>query len=146
MNKYFDERQMADINTAIKEAELNTSSEIKVHIEDMVEGDVIERANYIFRNLGINKTKERNGVLFYLAMRSKKFAIIADDGIKTKISANFWDGIKQTMMNNINNDNFTESLSAGIILAGEQLKKEFPHVIGSENQLDDGISFGETLV
>ncbi len=84
-NKFFDERQQADITTAIQEAELNTSGEIRVHIENELTGDALDRAAYIFKKLGIQNTKERNGILFYLAFGSKKYAILGDAGINEKV-------------------------------------------------------------
>lgn len=141
--KFFDPAQKADILTAIREAELNTSGEIRVHIENELKGDVLDRASYIFQKLNIHKTKARNGVLFYLAIKSKKFAILGDAGINEKVSENFWKSIKETMSENFKNDNFTEGLSSGIILTGEQLKKYFPHMSDDVNELSDEISFGK---
>ena len=141
--KFFDPAQKVDILTAIHEAELNTSGEIRVHIENELKGDVLDRASYIFQKLNIHKTKERNGVLFYLAIKSKKFAILGDVGINAKVSDNFWESIKETMSKNFKNENFTEGLSTGIILTGEQLKKHFPYMSDDENELSDEISFGK---
>ena len=141
--KFFDPAQKVDILTAIHEAELNTSGEIRVHIENELKGDVLDRASYIFQKLNIHKTKERNGVLFYLAIKSKKFAILADAGINAKVSDKFWEKIKETMSKYFKNENFTEGLSTGIILTGEQLKKHFPYMSDDENELSDEISFGK---
>ncbi|MCK4920630.1 MAG: TPM domain-containing protein [Bacteroidales bacterium] len=141
--KFFDPAQKVDILTAIHEAELNTSGEIRVHIENELKGDVLDRASYIFQKLNIHKTKERNGVLFYLAIKSKKFAILGDAGINAKVSDKFWEKIKETMSKYFKNENFTEGLSTGIILTGEQLKKHFPYMSDDENELSDEISFGK---
>lgn len=141
--KFFDPKQKVDILTAIREAELNTSGEIRVHIENELKGDVLDRASYIFQKLNIHKTKARNGVLFYLAIKSKKFAILGDVGINEKVSENFWENIKETMSENFKNENFTEGLSRGIILTGEQLKKHFPYMSDDVNELSDEISFGK---
>ncbi len=48
---------------AIKQAELNTSGEIKVHIENRCRGDVEQRSLAVFDKLKLNETKQRNGVL-----------------------------------------------------------------------------------
>lgn len=142
-DKFFNQKQKIDIKTAIMEAELNTSGEIRVHIEGDVKGDVLDRASYIFEKLGVHKTKDRNGILFYLAVNSKKFAILGDAGINAKVPENFWNKIKETMNENFKNGDFTEGLSTGIILTGEQLKKHFPYMIEDENELSDDISFGK---
>lgn len=142
LNNFFDKRQKADIQTAIKEAELNTSGEIRVHIENELKGDVLDRASYIFDKLEVNKTKERNGVLFYVAVSAKKFAILGDAGINTKVSNDFWDQIKDQMSINFQNNDFSEGLTTGIILTGEQLKKHFPYLTDDINELSDEISYG----
>lgn len=140
--KIFDQKQKVDIRTAIKEAELNTSGEIRVHIESKLKGDVLDRAAYIFEKLEIHKTKERNGVLFYLATESRKFAVLGDAGINSKVPNNFWDNIKEEMAKNFKGGLFTEGLIAGILMTGEQLKIHFPYQEDDVNELSDDISFG----
>ena len=142
-NNFFDVRQKVEITTAIQEAELNTSGEIRVHIENELNGDVLDRAAYIFEKLGVHNTKERNGILFYLAFGSKKYAILGDAGINEKVEDNFWDEIKDEMSKNFNKEDFAEGLITGIILTGEQLKKHFPYQTDDVNELSDEISFGK---
>ena len=77
-SSFFTKEQQAHILDAIKEAEKETSGEIRIHIETSLSGDVLDRASWIFKKIGMNRTEERNGVLFYLAIRNRKFAIIGD--------------------------------------------------------------------
>ena len=142
-DKFFSEQQKLDLHSAIIEAELNTSGEIRVHVEEAVKGDVLDRAAYIFEKLGIHRTKLRNGVLFYLAIDSKKYAILGDAGINSKVSENFWDSIKNRMADSFTKGDFAEGLSTGIILTGEQLKKHFPYMQDDVNELSDDISYGK---
>ena len=72
---------------AIQTAEKNTSGEIRVHLEQVCKGDPCLRAAYVFSKLGMFRTKDRNGVLIYLALKSHKFAIIGDSGINEKVGA-----------------------------------------------------------
>jgi hypothetical protein len=51
---------------AIKSAELNTSGEIRVHIDPSSDKDGLERAKEVFFELKMNETEAQNGVLFYL--------------------------------------------------------------------------------
>lgn len=141
--KFFSEQQRIELHSAIIEAELNTSGEIRVHVEESVKGDVLDRAAYVFEKLGIHETKLRNGVLFYLAIDSKKYAILGDAGINTKVPENFWDSIKNRMAESFTNGDFAEGLGTGIILAGEQLKKHFPYMEDDVNELSDDISYGK---
>lgn len=140
-SSFFTKEQQAQILAAVKEAEKATSGEVRVHIETSCRGDVLDRAAWIFSKLGMQKTKERNGVLFYLAVGDKKFAVIGDGGINAKVPLNFWDNVKDILQKNFREGKFTEGLSEGIILAGNQLKEHFPHQKDDVNELSDEISF-----
>jgi uncharacterized membrane protein len=140
---FFTKDQQKVIVDAVKEAELNTSGEIRVFIEDNCAGDALDRAAHIFEQLEIHKTRERNGVLFYLALSHRKFAILGDAGINSKVKKDFWDEIKHVMVGHFKAHDFTAGLSKGIIMAGEALKTHFPHQADNVNELPDDIVFGK---
>jgi uncharacterized membrane protein len=142
-SSFFTKEQQALIRDAIKEAEKATSGEIRVHIETHLSGDVLDRAAWIFKRIGMHKTKKRNGVLIYLAVTSRKFAIIGDHGINSKVPENFWDEIKGMLEKHFREAKFTEGLIKGIIAAGSQLKEHFPHQKDDVNELPDEISFDD---
>ena len=135
--------QQAHILDAIKEAEKETSGEIRVHIETRLSGDVLDRASWIFKKIGMDRTKERNGVLFYLAIKNRKFAIIGDNGINARVTEGFWDKIKNVMESDFREKRFSDGLAKGILMAGDQLKEHFPHLADDVNELPDEISFGD---
>jgi len=140
-SSFFTKEQQAQILASVKEAENATSGEIRVHIETSFKGDVLDRAAWVFKKLGMHKTAERNGVLFYLAVSDRKFAIIGDAGINAKVTSTFWDEVSLLLQKNFKEGKFTEGLSEGIIHAGLQLKTHFPHRIDDVNELPDEISF-----
>jgi uncharacterized membrane protein len=140
-SSFFTKEEQSKILSAVKEAEEETSGEIRVHLETSCSGDVLDRAAWVFGKLGMQKTALRNGVLFYLAIVDRKFAIIGDAGINAKVPGDFWDKAKETMMENFKAGKFTEGLSKGILMAGEQLKTNFPHQSDDVNELPDDISF-----
>lgn len=142
VSNFFSEGEKKLISEAIKEAELNTSGEIRVHLEQSCNIDVLDCAALIFEQLGMHKTQLRNGVLFYLAVENKKFAILGDAGINAVVPENFWDGIKEEMRKNFLQNKFTEGLITGIRMAGEKLKKHFPYSMEDVNELSDDISYG----
>ncbi len=143
IRKYFTEENKLHISNAIRVAETNTSGEIRVHIEKHCKGDVLDRAAYIFDKLEMQKTKLRNGVLFYLAFGDRKFAILGDAGINSKVPDNFWENIKENLLVKFKEGLFAEGLSEGIIEAGRQLKEHFPYQKDDVNELPDDISFGD---
>lgn len=108
---FFSKEQQAQILASVKEAEMETSGEIRVHIETSLKDDVLDRAAWLFRKMGMDKTAERNGVLFYLAVNDRKFAIIGDAGINSKVPAGFWDDISEVLKKNFKEGKFTEGLA-----------------------------------
>jgi uncharacterized membrane protein len=126
---------------AITEAELDTSGEIRVHVETDFDGDVLDRAASIFARLNMHKTRLRNGVLIFLSIKNKRFAILGDAGINQHVPDNFWNDIKAVMESHFKNSEFAPGLSVGIKMAGEQLKKHFPFQKNDINELPNEISF-----
>ncbi len=139
---FFSKEEQLEIKKAILNAELDTSGEIRVHIESKCKSEVLDRASYLFSKLNMDKTELHNGVLFYLAIDSKKFAIIGDKGINQEVPENFWEDVKAMMTEKFKAGEYTSGLSEGIALAGVRLKKHFPHHIDDINELSDEISFG----
>jgi uncharacterized membrane protein len=140
---FFTKEQREDIRQAILNAELDTSGEIRVHIETSCKGEVLDRAAFIFDKMGMQKTDKRNGVLFYLAVRNRRFAVIGDIAINAVVPENFWDDLKNLLLNYFRDEKFTEGLTEGITMVGTKLKMHFPYVAGDVNELSDEISFGE---
>ena len=99
---------------AIRQAELNTSGEIKVHIENHCRGNVEERSLVVFNRLKLNETQLRNGVLIYLAVKDRKFAILGDEGINNVVEEGFWNDVKDLMLSHFKDGRFTEGLEEGI--------------------------------
>jgi len=143
VQKYFTEENKLQITNAIRVAELNTSGEIRIHIEKFCKGDVLDQAAYVFEKLEMHKTKLRNGVLFYMAIEDHKFAILGDSGINQKVSDDFWEKTKEAVLSKIKEGELTTGLASGILMAGEQLKKHFPYQEDDKNELSNDISFGE---
>lgn len=143
VQNFFTEQQKKQITDAIKTAELNTSGEVRLHVEGSCKGDVLDCAAYWFEKLKMHKTEQRNGVLFYLAVNDHKFAILGDVGINAKVPDDFWENIKEHMVAKFKMGQFSEGLAEGILMAGEQLKLHFPYQKDDVNELSDEISFGE---
>ena len=131
-----------EIVQAIVVAENNTSGEIRVHIEEHSEKLPLDRAQEVFFKLKMDKTKDRNGVLFYVCVADKKFAIIGDEGINNVVDTNFWNSTKEVVIANFKEKNFKKGLVDGILKAGEQLKSYFPFQSDDVDELSNEISRG----
>ena len=142
-SKLFSSEQKAEIVAAIKAAETQTSGEIQVHIESTCKGAVLDRAAKVFETLKMYQTKDRNGVLIYLAVEDHKFAILGDAGINSVVPADFWGSTKDLMASHFRQGKFTEGLIEGIHHAGDQLKTHFPYDhLDDQNELSNEVSFG----
>lgn len=127
---------------AIEVAEKNTSGEIRVHIENNTELPPLERALEVFHLLEMHKTELRNGVLFYVSVENKKFAILGDEGIHTKVTEKFWDAEKELMVSYFKNEEFSKGLELAILEVGNKLKVFFPYQSNDKNELSNEISKG----
>ena len=134
-----DEQTIVD---AIRVAEKATSGEIRVHLEETTSLAPFERALEVFYDLKMNETQDQNGVLIYLAVADKKFAICGDKGINEVVDEDFWDNTKNIMTEHFKNNNFKQGLIDGILEAGEQLKKYFPYQKNDLDELSNEISKG----
>jgi uncharacterized membrane protein len=138
---FFTEQQKNAIVQSIANAELNTSGEVKVHIDNKCKGDVLDVAAEHFKKLKMHETELRNGVLFYLSINDRKFAILGDKGINEKVPADFWDTIRDVMVTHFKQQQFAEGLSKGIEMAGEKLRTHFPRQKNDINELSNELSF-----
>lgn len=145
VENFFTTADKKKIAEAIAAAELNTSGEIRLHVEGRCKIDVLDRAAYVFEKLKMHQTALRNGVLFYLAVYDRKFAILGDAGINQVVPENFWDDVKETMVGYFKDGKMTEGISTGILMAGKHLKANFPHQKDDVNELPDDISFEKNL-
>jgi uncharacterized membrane protein len=127
---------------AIKDAEKNTSGEIRIHIEKSTNKLPIDRAIEVFSVLEMDKTKQRNGVLLYIAVESKKFAILGDEGINKLVPDDFWDTEKELVLSHFKRGDFAKGLELAIIEVGKKIKVFFPYQSNDTNELSDEISKG----
>lgn len=140
----FTEAEQQEIREAIQEAELNTSGEVKVHIERKCKEDTMERAAQVFEQLRLHETQLRNGVLIYLAIEDRTFAILGDIGINEKVPQGFWNSTSELMLSYFKKGDFVNGLVEGVKEAGLQLKSHFPYTKEDKNELSDDVSLGKS--
>lgn len=139
---FLSKKEEQEIVDAIQIAEKNTSGEIRIHIEKSTSTDSFTRAVEVFHLLEMDKTKDSNGVLIYVAVKDKHFVIYGDKGINEKVAPDFWDTTKDVMQAHFKNGDFKQGLVDGILKAGEQLKQHFPYQEDDTNELSNEISKG----
>ncbi|RSK39072.1 TPM domain-containing protein [Mangrovimonas spongiae] len=131
-----------DIIKAIRQAEMNTSGEIRVHIEKTANKDTFQRALEVFHYLKMDNTKQQNGVLIYVAVEDHAFVIYGDKGINDVVPKDFWDDTKNSIQEHFKHGRFKQGLIDGILKAGQELETYFPWHHTDINELPNDISKG----
>ncbi len=141
---FFSEKENEKIVQSIQEAEKQTSGEIRVFVEGRCKYvDALDRAVEIFANLKMEKTELRNGVLFYIAIKDKQLAILADKGIHEATGNEHWKNVVKEILSVFSKDSVVAGITASIYKIGQALKEHFPYDKDvDKNELPDEIIFG----
>lgn len=126
----------------IKDAEHNTSGEILFYIEAKCEGDPLQRAIEVFHHLRLHEKHHRNGVLIYLATKHRKFAIVGDEGVHSKIPDSFWEDTKNKMLEFFKEGKIADGVCEGVKLVGKKLKEHFPFDAENKTGYSHTINYG----
>ncbi len=137
--EFFSKLEHDEIVGAIREAESKMCGEIRVFVSRKEPEDAVVTAQRRFEKLGMTKTKERNGVLIYVAPRVRKFAIIGDVAIHQICGDGFWKEVAHEMTSHFRVSNFTQGIIHAIRRAGALMAEHFPHCAGDKNELSDEI-------
>ena len=141
---FFSLNEDQQILNAVKDAELRSGGEVRVHLENKCKpGDPVERAVQVFNALHMFATKNRNGVLFYMAVKDKKYAVIGDEGINAKVPTGYWAFLRDRMQNYFIKDAYLEGLLDSIEDVTQHLEKHFPYPKDDINEMPDDISIGK---
>jgi uncharacterized membrane protein YgcG len=117
--KFFSADEQLRLRDAIAAAEKRTSGEIRLHLERDVptkapaNGDAYLRAREVFAGLKMHETADRNGVLVYLATRTRKFAVLGDEKLHERVGEAFWNDIRDLMAAHFREDRFVEGTGRG---------------------------------
>ena len=133
-----DERER--VAGAIREFEARTSGEIRVHLTEHAPGDPTAAAARAFERIGMTRTRDRNGVLFFVSVRDHRFAVIGDSGIHARVEPDFWTSVVLAVEGDFARGRRAEGLMQGIALAGAKLAECFPPRADDVNELPDAFS------
>ena len=143
MHFKFSQNDKNRILEAIQDAEKQTSGEIRVHADSKCSGDPIQTAISHFERLKMHETKDRNGVLIYIATRDRKLAIIGDQNINEKVSSDYWETTKDNLITAFKKGEYVNGITVAIADVGEKLKAHFPYLSDDTDELANDLSIGE---
>jgi uncharacterized membrane protein len=130
------------IAAAVAAAERGTSGEIRVHLERRLPrgATALARATQLFARLKMNATAERNGVLIYVAVQDRKLAIVGDAGVHAHVGHEYWQRIRDVMVERLRVGAAREAVIHAVIDVGLVLRKFFPRRPDDRNELSDEVS------
>ncbi len=140
--EFLTEEGRRQVAAAISEAERRTTGEIRVHIEDHIEEDVLDHAAFIFEELGMQRTRDRNAVLIYVCVADRRIAVVGDQGINERVPPNFWQDTVAVLKLHFAAGRHVEGLCEAVRMVGEKLKAFFPHRHDDRDELTNEVSFG----
>lgn len=137
--EFLEQLRHDEIVAAIQAAEAKTSGEIRVFVSRKLRPDALAAARVRFAKLGMTQTRERNGVLLYVAPRSRTFAIVGDEGVHARCGEAFWREVAQAMTAEFRKGDFTAGILLGVQRAGSLLAEHFPRQGDDRNELPDTV-------
>ncbi|MDQ0066131.1 TPM domain-containing protein [Chryseobacterium lathyri] len=141
MSRFLTNQQITSLVEAIQSAEDHSTGEIRVHIDSNTETENAQTAFEVFKELCMNKTADRNAVLFHVNFEQKYLTIIGDIGIHAKVHQSYWDHLHDYITAEFAKRNYYKALKSAILETGLELKKYFPVEGKNPNQLSNEITF-----
>lgn len=132
------------IVAAIRQAERQTSGEIRVFVEGRCRFvNPLDRAAEIFTGLKMDQTAQRNAVLVYVALKDRQLALYGDKGIHEKVGDTFWNAQIGLILSHFSKENYAEGIARVVGEIGNALHTHFPYDKDTDiNELPDDIVFG----
>ncbi|MDR3023662.1 TPM domain-containing protein [Chryseobacterium sp.] len=141
MGNFLTNQQIASLVEAIQSAEDHSTGEIRVHIDSNTDNRDAKTAFEVFKKLDMDKTAERNAVLFHVNFEQKYLTIIGDIGIHEKVKQTYWDHLHDYITAEFAKGHYYQALKSAILETGLELKKHFPVEGENPNQLSNEITF-----
>ena len=144
LKKYLSKEDLEEIKNEITEIEKFTSAEIRLCLK-LKRGfhernkTFRELALKEFHKLGMNNTEEKTGILIYILFLDRKFEIVADEGINSKITSEKWSIITSHIKNEFSQNNYKTGIKKILNEMKEVLINYFPHKENDKNELSDDI-------
>lgn len=147
LERHLGDDDFAAIAEAVRAAETTTSAEIRVHLEPRVPRarlgkslTTLDRAREVFANLGMHRTRDRNGVLLYIALGDRKLAIVGDEGIHQHVGESYWGEVRDLMVERFRQGANREAIVLAVGQIGATLARYFPRRPDDIDELPNSVS------
>ncbi|HMC96023.1 MAG TPA: TPM domain-containing protein [Flavobacteriales bacterium] len=139
--EFLTEAERTRVAQAIGQAEQRTAGEIRVHLEDHIEDDVLDHAAFVFEELGMHRTRDHSGVLIYICAADRKVAVVGDKGINERVPPDFWADVVAVLKLRFAAGQRAEGLCEAVAMVGEKLVAFFPRRVDDTDELSNEVSF-----
>lgn len=141
---YFNDDDLLRISHKISEMEKTTSGEIRISVSEKRKfsdrkKELRKLAEEEFFRLKMNETRDKTGILLFIQLNEKKFYILADEGINSKVEQSTWDTIRDEMLNEFKSGRYSDGVLLGIQKIGTVLSEYFPVKSDDTNELSNKI-------
>ncbi len=141
---FFNDDEFLRISNKIREIEKKTSGEIRISIKEKrpflhKNKTIMQLSEKEFFKLGMDKTRDKTGILIFLLLGERQFFILADKGINEKVEPATWDLIKNKMQSTFSDGNFTKGILSGLEEIGKILCVHFPIKPDDKDELSNRI-------
>jgi uncharacterized membrane protein len=142
VEKLLSAEDLEAIRAAIAAAERKTAADIRVHVERRAVGDVLAHARGVFHALGMHRTGHRAGVLLYLAVDDRRFAIVGDQGVHARAGSRLWDSVRDQLQRELRAGRMREGVLEAIGELGRVLSEHYPRRANDPPAPADPVSDG----
>lgn len=152
LGDYFTEEDFARITESVRQAESQTSGEIRVKIRKYFQKgrecfeadirDIHHQAEFDFDAEGLAKTQDKTGVLILVVLEERKFKILADEGIYKKLPQFYLDNCAKDLVSRFVNAEYVSGIRETVEALGVMLAKHFPRRHDDVNELPNDVIVG----
>lgn len=146
VKKYFSKDDLESIKSAVAELEKRTSTELRIKVISEIhkdfKGDLYKQAVAEFAKEGMDKTRDQTGVLILVALKDRKFQILADKGIMAKVSQEVLDRAASILKSGFQGGDVRSGFHMTIGFLGGMLSEHFPRKPDDKNELPNDVIIG----
>lgn len=102
-----------------------------------LEDTVAEKAFSAFVRYGVSGTKERSGILIFIALFERQVIILADKGINDEVERSFWQQVSDSIAKGMKEGRAVEAIEEAIVSCRDRLAHHFPPSETNPNELPD---------
>lgn len=132
------------VRDAVERAERETGGEIRVEVRQQRTREersmsIEQIARREFTSLGMERTKDRIGILLLLMLEDREFCIFADEGIHARVEPDTWTRIATHMSERFARGQFREGLLDAVLEVADVLRRHIPRRSDDRNELSNDV-------